>query len=196
MASITSHSLGDEFFSRSAVAETSIPGMQAPHCAAPWERNDCCKRLSTAELVANPSTVVISHPPICPTATRHEHTGSPFSSTVQAPQSPASHPTLVPVSPRSSRKTRDRRRVPQAFTSAGRPFTENTTDSTSAVLTGLWVVAMSDLFHTGFQRSADQGQRCVAAILGRGAHIIDGRKRGKMLGMHECSDSRNDWPAN
>ena len=36
IASMTSPSLGDEFVSSSAVAATSIPGVQAPHCAAPW----------------------------------------------------------------------------------------------------------------------------------------------------------------
>ena len=44
IASITSLSLGDGFFSSRAVAATSIPGVHAPHCAAPCERNDCCNR--------------------------------------------------------------------------------------------------------------------------------------------------------
>src|SRR5271170_1710674 len=42
-------------------------------------------------------------------AVRQEHTGFPFTRTVQAPQSPASQPTLVPVRRNSSRRTVDRR---------------------------------------------------------------------------------------
>src|SRR3954447_11788309 len=38
-------------------------------------------------------------------STRHDSTGSPSSSTVQAPHSPSSQPCLVPVRPRSSRRT-------------------------------------------------------------------------------------------
>ena len=67
-----------------------------PLKAAPFSRNSCCK--PEMELWSNkPSTVVISEPSICPTPTRQAQQASPSIITVQAPQSPALHPTLVPV---------------------------------------------------------------------------------------------------
>ena len=42
---------------------------------------------------------------------RHESTGSPSTRTVQVPHSPSSHPCLVPVSRRSSRKHFEKRLV-------------------------------------------------------------------------------------
>ena len=60
-------------------------------------------------------------PATWPMATRQAQTWRPSSSTVQAPQSPASQPTLVPVRPRSSRNAdgqpRDRRTIPGRGTS-------------------------------------------------------------------------------
>ena len=53
-----------------------------------------------------PSTVSIAAPSACAVATRQAQTCSPSISTVQAPQSPASQPILVPVRPSSSRKRR------------------------------------------------------------------------------------------
>ncbi len=50
---------------------------------------------------------------------RQAQTGAPFSRTVQAPQSPASQPTLVPRRPRSSRSTSRRRRPGRLATLAG-----------------------------------------------------------------------------
>jgi hypothetical protein len=52
-----------------------------------------------------PSIVSIERPSVCPTAVKQAHTASPSISTVQAPQSPASQPTLTPVSPHCSRRT-------------------------------------------------------------------------------------------
>src|SRR5712691_244982 len=52
-----------------------------------------------------------------------EQTASPSTSTVPAPQSPASQPTLVPVSPRFSRRTLDKRRAGEVETFTARPFT-------------------------------------------------------------------------
>ena len=50
-----------------------------------------------------------ARPPTCGRRIRQAQTGSPSRSTVQAPQSPASQPTLVPVRPRSSRSSVDSR---------------------------------------------------------------------------------------
>ena len=64
-------------------------------------------------------------------ARRQAQTCSPSSSTVQAPQSPALQPTLVPVRPRSSRSTSASRRNGAASTATARPFTVKATPATS-----------------------------------------------------------------
>jgi hypothetical protein len=46
---------------------------------------------------ASDSTVSISAPSACTASVRHERAGRPSSSTVQAPQTPCSQPTWVPV---------------------------------------------------------------------------------------------------
>ena len=124
-ASITSLSDGFAFFSRSAVAETSIPGVQAPHCAAPCRRNASCKRSKMGGREGKPSIVVMALPSTWPKATRHEQTGTPSIRTVQAPQSPASQPTFVPVKPSCSRRTRESRCVGGALTETARSFTRS-----------------------------------------------------------------------
>jgi hypothetical protein len=125
--SITSASDGEALRSSNAVAETSMPGVQAPHCAAPCRRNDSCRRAKIGGRDFNPSTVVMARPSIWPTATRHAQTGSPSNRTVHAPQSPASQPTFVPVNPRCSRKTRERRCAGGAAIETSRSFTTNLT---------------------------------------------------------------------
>ena len=49
---------------------------------------------------ARPSIVRTSQPSAWTASVRHERTGSPSSCTVQAPHTPCSQPTFVPVSPR------------------------------------------------------------------------------------------------
>src|ERR1700687_1591403 len=158
IASMTSFSCGTGFLSSKAVAATSIPGVHAPHCAAPWLRNACCTLPPTDVpedvRTASPSTVVTSHPSTCPVATRHAQTGSPSNSTVQAPQSPASHPTLVPVSPSSSRNTRDSRCHGELETATARPFTRNTIDCPSVAVLGSRVPAISRTPHRSSTPSA------------------------------------------
>ena len=56
---------------------------------------------------ARPSTVVTSAPSAWTASIRHERTGSPSSRTVQAPQTPCSQPTCVPVRPSSWRRKSD-----------------------------------------------------------------------------------------
>ena len=70
--------------------------MQIPHCTAPVSRNAFCKPEREPAFI-KPSTVVISEPSTCPAPTRQAQQTSPSSITVQAPQSPALHPTLVPL---------------------------------------------------------------------------------------------------
>ena len=62
-----------------------------------------CSAASVPSPSPRPSTVSTARPATWPIATRQAQTCRPSSSTVQAPQSPASQPTLVPVRPRSSR---------------------------------------------------------------------------------------------
>ena len=62
----------------------------------------CCIGCSLSPS-ARPSTVRICLPAACTANMRHERTGSPSISTVQAPQTPCSQPTWVPVCPQSSR---------------------------------------------------------------------------------------------
>jgi len=77
-----------------------MPGVQMPHWAAPWARK-AARSLSTSGWAA--SMVVTARPSACAVETRQAQACSPSISTVQAPQSPASQPILVPVSPRPSR---------------------------------------------------------------------------------------------
>ena len=86
---------------RSAAA-ISMPGVQMPHCAAPCARKARCSR-SVSPPVARPFDGLDGAAVRLAVGTRQAQTCSPSSSTVQAPQSPASQPTLVPVRPRSSR---------------------------------------------------------------------------------------------
>src|ERR1043165_8682040 len=59
---------------------------------------------------SNPSTVVTCLPATAPTGVRHERTGCPSSSTVQAPHCPSPQPYFVPVRSSSSRRTPSRLR--------------------------------------------------------------------------------------
>jgi len=64
-----------------------MPGVQKPHCAAPWSTNARCRGL-IVPLLANPSTVSIALPSALTAGYMHEYTAFPFRMTVQAPQPP------------------------------------------------------------------------------------------------------------
>ena len=67
---------------------------------------DCWSEFKApSSLFDKPSTVVTTLPSSRPTGTIQAHTARPSSKTVQAPQSPASQPTFVPVRPNCSRRT-------------------------------------------------------------------------------------------
>ena len=84
-----------------AVMVTRKPGVQNPHCR-PWQSaNACCTGDSVPSGSVSPSTVVISAPSALTASRRQERTGTPSSRTVQAPHTPCSQPTWVPVSWRS-----------------------------------------------------------------------------------------------
>src|SRR5512146_192121 len=183
IASITSSSEGVLFRSSSAVAAISMPGVQMPHCAAPWRKNESCSRPNSGERAGNPSTVVISQPSAWPAATRHAVTGSPSSSTVHAPQSPAAHPPLVPIRHRLSRSTLEGRSTGRAMICTPRPFTVKLS-RVPVLASGVSTVAISAILHARIQRSRHQCQRNVPPVGGGGAHIINRRKRLQVFCSH------------
>src|SRR5262249_53465954 len=123
-----------------------------------------------------PSTVAMAWPSAWLAAIRHAHTGSPSSKTVHAPQSPASQPTLVPVSPRFSRRTRERRCHAGQETVTFCPLTENASETPFWIAVSL-VVAIEAVPHTGIQSTSYQGQRSIHAVISRSPDIIDRAER-------------------
>ena len=93
--------------------------MQNPHCRAWHSRRPAAPATARrCRARASPSTVVTCWPSTETAKIRQDRTGSPSSSTVQAPQTPCSQPTWVPVRPRSWR--RKSHRVRRADDPAGR----------------------------------------------------------------------------
>src|SRR3954465_6890732 len=103
-----------------------MPGVQMPHCAPPCSTKARCNGCRPA----SPSIVVTRVPPTCITGTRHEFTGTPSTSTVQAPHSPSPQPSFVPGNAQSSRKTSSNRFIGCARTRTRRAFNVNDTDDT------------------------------------------------------------------
>ena len=86
-----------------ALAASSIPGVQNPHCS-PWQARNASWMGCSPSASASPSTVSTSAPSACTASIRHESVARPSTSTVQAPQAPCSQPTCVPVSPSPCRR--------------------------------------------------------------------------------------------
>ncbi len=152
----------------SALAAISMPGVQMPHCAAPWRRNAACSRASPAP--ASPSTVVTARPATRAAGVRQAQTGWPSTSTVQAPQSPASQPTLVPVSPASSRSTSESRRVGRSASKRGVCAVQSEAEAGAVQV------------HRAPPASARSARRsssaaAVGAVAGIGAHVVDRSQR-------------------
>ena len=103
-----------------------------------------------------------------PSATRQAQTCSPSSSTVQAPQSPASQPTLVPVRPRSSRSA------------AARRVTGGPSQATGLAVQG--EVDRSSARSSPAARRSSVDDR-VAPIVGAAAHVVDRRERRELRGI-------------
>ena len=144
-----------------------MPGVQMPHWAAPWARKDFCRPPSVPSAPARPSTVSTVRPPTWPIATRQAQTCRPSSRTVQAPQSPASQPTLVPVRPRSSRSAAASRVTGAPSHSAPRA-----------------VQGEGDLHGAKpREQAAQQGDDGVAPIGRAAAHVVDRRERREMRGV-------------
>ena len=93
---------------------------------APSSRKACCTGWR-CPFFASPSTVVMGDPTASDRGVMHECTGTPFSRTVQAPHSDSPHPNLVPVRPKSSRRTSNQLVSGSASTWCFTPFTINCT---------------------------------------------------------------------
>jgi len=76
-----------------------MAAVQNPHWSAWVCWNARWGGCSGSASPASPSTVRSERPSAWIASIRHERIGSPSSCTVQAPHTPCSHPTLVPVSP-------------------------------------------------------------------------------------------------
>ena len=81
-----------------------MPGVQKPHCSAWWRRNASCSTERRPGSGARPSTVRIVAPSACTASVRQARAGAPSISMVQAPHTPCSQPTWVPVAPSSWRR--------------------------------------------------------------------------------------------
>ena len=103
-ASSTSHLFGIGFFRSKACAATNMPGVQIPHCAAPWAKKLSC-RFEIMFSALRPSMLVTLAPSTWATVVKQLQIGSSSRSTLHAPQSPALHPIFVPESPISLRST-------------------------------------------------------------------------------------------
>jgi hypothetical protein len=123
MYSRTSSGVGEGVSASSAVAATTWPGVQMPHWKPPHSRKARCTRDSSPSGPASPSTVVISRSATMPTGTRQADISRPSTRMLQAPHTPTPHPSLVPVRPRSSRRTSSTGRAGGVRTDRVRPLT-------------------------------------------------------------------------
>src|SRR5436190_9934414 len=75
------------------------PGMQNAHWKPCSATTPCCTGCSVPSAAASPSIDVIFLPRTECVSVEHEYRGTSSTSTVHAPHSARSHPSLVPVSP-------------------------------------------------------------------------------------------------
>ena len=75
---------------------TSMPGVQYPHCSALRATNSRCRSAMALRSVS-PSMVSTMAPSACTASIRQLRTERPSIMTLQAPQTPCSQPTWVPV---------------------------------------------------------------------------------------------------
>src|SRR5215813_6389240 len=115
-------SVGCGLLSSNAFAAKIIPGVQNPHCTAPYSAKAFCTGCNCSPW-ASPSMVVTSRPWASSAKIRQESTVLPSSSTVQAPHSPSLQPSLVPVRCNSSRSSCNNDCCGSIATSYGVPFT-------------------------------------------------------------------------
>src|SRR6202035_1656393 len=144
------------------------PGVQKPHCKAACSRNFCCTGCSFSPS-AIPSTVVILWPSASAPSIRHEQTMLPSTMTVQAPQSPELHPSLLPVRFSSSRSTSSSVCCGSQRNSTGSPL----------MIVDTWVLAMGGLLALSSAFKGDRGRAsCEDAgdldpVFDRAALVVD-----------------------
>ena len=80
-----------------------MPGVQKPHCSA-LRRDEGLLQVGDLAASDTPSMVSTSAPAHCTASMRQPRTVTPSSRTVQAPHTPCSQPTWLPVSPSRSRR--------------------------------------------------------------------------------------------
>ena len=102
MAARTCSLVGLGVSASSAVAETTCPAVQKPHCNASSSTNARCSA-DSAPSSPRPSIVVTAAPSACSARRMHESTARPSTSTVQAPHVPSAQAIFVPVRPTCSR---------------------------------------------------------------------------------------------
>src|SRR5437868_1490900 len=117
-----SASLGLACFSSRPTPEMIMPGVQYPHCSASSSRNASCSGCSRPSF-SRLSIVRIGFSATLPTGVMQERVGCPAIKTVQAPHCPSPQPYLLPVRPRSSRRTLNRLRSESALTLSLDPLT-------------------------------------------------------------------------
>src|SRR4029077_15371351 len=103
------------------------PGVQKPHWRPCFSLNASWIGWRSPLGLARPSTVISSAPSACAASMMQERTVSPFIRIVQAPHTPCSQPTLVPVRPTSSRKKSTKVLRASTVCSYATPFTRNLT---------------------------------------------------------------------
>src|SRR5262245_27333731 len=141
-------SLGLPFFSSSAYADMSMPGVQNPHCSPCSSLNPSCRGWSCPSFI-RPSTVRISAPSACTAKTVHDFTVLPLNRTVHAPQLLVSQPMWVPVSPRASRMKCTNSSLGSTAASRSRPLILTFTSSFFAICSSSAQLQKTHLLLTG-----------------------------------------------
>ena len=129
----------------------TIPGMQNPHWLAPVLWKAFCTAVSSPGR-ARPSTVSMLAPCAFAAGIRHDFTSRPPTNTEHVPHSPAPHPSFVPVSCSSSRKTSSKRRPGSTRRETGRPLTSRVSSS-------------SGIRHSPLSRTREKPRHCARAPL-------------------------------
>ena len=109
-----------------ASAATTIPGVQNPHCTAPWRAS-----ASARSSPSRPGAVRTSAPSHTTAATRHEATSRPSSTTEHDPHSPCSQAPVTWVPP-ASRRARSRLSPSSGARATGCPSTVSDTSPSIA----------------------------------------------------------------
>ncbi len=99
MAARASSRVGCGLRFSSATAETTWPGVQKPHCGDSSSMKACCTGCNVAIGAAHTLDGGTLRPRTLCVSTEQELWVMSSSMTVQAPHSPRSQPSLVPVSP-------------------------------------------------------------------------------------------------